>query len=68
MIFYIEGILAHQFEDSVVLDANGVGYQVFVPTLDIESLSQAEEKIKLFKNKTKKYFFILPQKYNYNSI
>ena len=48
MIFYLEGTPAHQFEDSIVLDVNGVGYQVFMPALEVASLDQADAKVKLF--------------------
>jgi len=32
MIAYLSGVVRHMFDDAVVLDVNGVGYQVFVST------------------------------------
>ena len=48
MIFYLDGILTHQFEDSVVLDVLGVGYQVFMPGIEIDALPETGTKLKLF--------------------
>ena len=32
VISYVKGSLAEKFEDSVVVEAGGIGYRIFVPT------------------------------------
>lgn len=44
MISHIKGIIDEKFGNSVVVDVNGVGYEVMVPTLDFEDAKLGEEK------------------------
>lgn len=44
MISHIKGIIDEKFGNSVVVDVNGVGYEVMVPTLDFEDARLGEEK------------------------
>ena len=44
MISHIKGIIDEKFGNSVVVDVNGVGYEVMVPTLDFENARLGEEK------------------------
>lgn len=44
MISHIKGIIDEKFGNSVVVDVNGVGYEVMVPTIDFEDARLGEEK------------------------
>lgn len=44
MISHIKGVIDEKFGNSVVVDVNGVGYEVMVPTLDFEDARLGEEK------------------------
>lgn len=44
MISHIKGIIDEKFGNSVVVDVNGVGYEVMVPTSDYEDARLGEEK------------------------
>lgn len=44
MISHIKGVIDEKFGNSVVVDVNGVGYEVMVPTLDFEDAKLGEEK------------------------
>ena len=44
MISHIKGVIDEKFGSSVVVDVNGVGYEVMVPTLDFEDARLGEEK------------------------
>lgn len=46
MYSYIRGEIAEVYEDSIVLDNNGIGYQIFMSVLDLKSLKgQGETKL-----------------------
>lgn len=42
MIAHVSGVLAEKFVSSVIIDVGGVGYEVFVSSLDYEALSLGE--------------------------
>ncbi|MBQ9018673.1 Holliday junction branch migration protein RuvA [Candidatus Saccharibacteria bacterium] len=44
MIAHLRGIITEKFGNSVIIDVNGVGYEVMVPTPDFESALLKEEK------------------------
>ena len=44
MISHIKGVIDEKFGSSVVVDVNGVGYEVMVPTSDYEDARLGEEK------------------------
>lgn len=44
MISHIKGVIDEKFGNSVVVDVNGVGYEVMVPTSDYEDARLGEEK------------------------
>lgn len=48
MIIKLKGQLDDCFEDSIILDCNGVGYQVFVPINILQTLPDQEEEISLY--------------------
>lgn len=48
MISYIKGLLAEKMEDSVVIEAQGIGYQIFVPLSVLSELPGVGESIKIF--------------------
>jgi len=48
VISYIKGLLAEKAEDSVVVEAHGVGYQIFVPLSVLADLPAAGENVKLY--------------------
>jgi len=48
MIAYLHGTVEERLEGSVVLDVNGVGYQVFVSTRTLAELPLRSEPIRLF--------------------
>jgi Holliday junction DNA helicase RuvA len=48
MIAYLEGIFKGNFDDHVIVDVNGIGYKVFVPTNIFTQLPSFNEEIKLF--------------------
>jgi holliday junction DNA helicase RuvA len=48
MIHYISGELVHKTEDYLVVEAHGVGYQIFVPNALHHSLPGIGEDLKLF--------------------
>ncbi len=48
MIISLYGRLAFLLEKSIVLDVNGVGYEVFVPESMLESLSQIGEMVTVY--------------------
>ena len=48
MIAHINGILDEIYEDRVVIDVNGIGYNVFVSLRDIETLPETGMNIKLY--------------------
>ena len=46
MYSYIRGEIAEIYEDSIVLDCNGIGYLIFMSTLDLKKLKgQGETKL-----------------------
>ena len=44
MISHIKGVIDEKFGNSIVVDVNGVGYEVMVPTIDWEDAKLGEEK------------------------
>jgi Holliday junction DNA helicase RuvA len=48
MIAYLDGFLIEKKEDFIVVDVNGIGYQVFIPTYIFSKLPQNGEELKLF--------------------
>lgn len=48
VISYVKGSLAEKFEDSVVVEAGGIGYRIFVPTSVLESLPKTGETVKIY--------------------
>ena len=48
MISYVKGSLAEKFEDSVVVEAGGIGYRIFVPTSVLEQLPKTGETVKIY--------------------
>ena len=48
MISYIRGTLAEKNEDSAVVEAHGVGYQIFVPVPVLSELPPLGESVKIY--------------------
>ena len=48
MISYIKGLLAEKAEDSVVVEAHGVGYHIFVPSSLLSELPPLGETVKIY--------------------
>lgn len=48
MFHYIKGVIAMTFEGGVVIECNGIGYEVFVPDNSSAYLAGKEEKILLY--------------------
>ena len=48
MISYIRGTLAEKNEDSAVVEAHGVGYQIFVPVPVLAELPPLGESVKIY--------------------
>ena len=48
MISYIKGLLAEKAEDSVVVEAQGVGYHIFVPSSLLSELPPLGETVKIY--------------------
>ena len=44
MIAHINGVVAEKFANSLIIDVNGVGYEMTVPTPDFENVNLGEEK------------------------
>lgn len=44
MISHLKGIIEEKFGSSLIIDVNGVGYEVMVPTPDFESVKLGEER------------------------
>ncbi len=47
MIAHIKGILTEKFDNSVIIDVNGIGYEVAVSSIDYEALNLNDE-VKLY--------------------
>ena len=47
MIAHIKGILTEKFDNSVIIDVNGVGYEVTLSAIDYDQLS-LDDEIKLY--------------------
>lgn len=47
MISYVKGILDHKEPNHVIIDVNGIGYEVFVPLSTYEKLSTIGGQVKL---------------------
>ena len=43
MIAHIKGVLAEKFDNSVIVDVSGVGYEIIVSAIDFESLNLNDE-------------------------
>ena len=43
MIAHVKGIVEEKFNNALIIDVNGVGYELTVPTLDYESYNLGEE-------------------------
>lgn len=48
MISYIRGPLAEKLADSVIVEARGVGYQIFVPASVLTALPKIGEEVKIY--------------------
>ncbi len=48
MIAYVRGILAEKMEDSVIVEAGGLGYRIFVPVSVLSELPKVGETVKIF--------------------
>lgn len=48
VISYIKGPLADKYEDSVVVEAGGIGYRIFVPTSALAGMPSVGETVKIF--------------------
>ena len=48
MIGYIKGILDSRYEDRVLVENSGIGYEVFVPGVELEHMPHAGEEVKLY--------------------
>ena len=48
MISYIKGLLAEKTEDSVVVETQGIGYQIFVPVSALSKLPAAGETVQIY--------------------
>ena len=48
VISYVKGSLEERYEDSVVVEAGGIGYRIFVPTSVLENLPKTGETIKIY--------------------
>ncbi len=48
MIYFVQGVLAEIQETAVILECNGIGYQIFVPTSLLPSLREKNETHKLY--------------------
>ena len=48
MIGYVRGYVDTVFEDKVLIDNNGIGYEIFVPGSVIERMPGAGEEVKLY--------------------
>lgn len=48
MISYIKGVLAGKAEDSVVVEAGGIGYRIFVPVSVLSELPGIGETVKIY--------------------
>lgn len=48
MISYVKGPLAEKLEDSVVVEAGGIGYRIFVPSSVLSELPKTGETVKIY--------------------
>ncbi len=48
MISYVKGALAEKFEDSVVVEAGGIGYRIFVASSALSELPKIGEIVKIY--------------------
>ena len=48
MISYVKGTLTEKMEDSVIVEAGGIGYQVFVPVSVVSELPKIGEIVKIY--------------------
>jgi holliday junction DNA helicase RuvA len=48
MIYHVNGKLVHKANDYVVIEANGIGYQIFIPELLQNQLPNIGEELKLY--------------------
>lgn len=47
MIAFVKGTIEEVLTDSILIDCNGVGYKVFMPSSQIEKLKDAKGKVKV---------------------
>ncbi|HHV60956.1 MAG TPA: Holliday junction branch migration protein RuvA [Clostridiaceae bacterium] len=48
MFAYIKGMLDYKGTDSIVVEANGVGYRIYTPFSTLEKIGQVRETVKVF--------------------
>ncbi len=48
MIFYIKGILEYISEDFLIVEANGIGYKLFVSSRTISNMPEIGNEVKIF--------------------
>ena len=48
MIAYVKGPLAEKMEDSVIVEAGGLGYRIFVPNSVLSELPKLGEQVKIY--------------------
>lgn len=48
MIAFLDGIIKHKSADRVIIDVSGVGYEVFMPVLDLNTMPSAGERASIY--------------------
>ncbi len=48
MIYYINGKLEHKSPDKIIVDINGIGYQIFIPLSTYQKLPDKNEIVKIY--------------------
>ena len=48
MISYMKGTIEEIHTDSIVLDHQGIGYQLIMPSIDLERISKSSAEVKIY--------------------
>ncbi|MBI5417344.1 Holliday junction branch migration protein RuvA [Candidatus Poribacteria bacterium] len=48
MIFYIKGYIEHKSQNKIIVETNGIGYQIFIPLSTYQKLPSLGEIVKIF--------------------
>ncbi len=48
MIAYVKGTLDTKTDTYIIIDVQGIGYKIFMPTSSIENLGELEETVKVY--------------------